>query len=66
MLFILPTTRRKDICLDIFSGLGTTGIVAYASDRSYIGVENSKLYATQSKARFIELFKSLKSNNFEN
>ena len=57
MLFILPTTRRKDICLDIFSGLGTTGIVAYATDRSYIGVENSKLYASQSKARFIELFK---------
>ena len=57
MLFLLPTTERNDICLDVFSGLGTTGIVAYASDRSYIGVENSEIYAAQSKARFIELFK---------
>jgi len=57
MLLLLPTTERNDICLDIFSGLGTTGIVAFATDRSYIGVENSEIYAAQSKARFIELFK---------
>ncbi len=57
MLFLLPTTKRNDICLDIFSGLGTTGIVAFATDRSYIGVENSEIYAAQSKERFIELFK---------
>lgn len=57
MLCILPTTKTNDICLDIFSGLGTTGIVAYATDRNYIGVEKSNEYASQSKARFIELFK---------
>jgi site-specific DNA-methyltransferase (cytosine-N4-specific) len=57
MLCILPYTRRNEVCLDVFSGLATTGIVAYATDRSYIGVENSKIYAAQSKARFIELFK---------
>ena len=57
MLCILPYTKRNEVCLDVFSGLATTGIVAYASDRSYIGVENSKIYAAQSKARFIELFK---------
>ena len=56
MLCLLPHTKKKDVCCDIFSGLGTTGIVAYATDRSYIGVENSKIYAAQSKARFIELF----------
>jgi len=56
MLCILPHTKKKDVCLDVFSGLATTGIVAYATDRSYIGVENSKIYAAQSKARFIELF----------
>jgi DNA modification methylase len=44
------------VCLDVFSGLGTTGIVAFATDRSYIGVEKSNEYAVQSKARFIELF----------
>lgn len=65
MLCILPTTRRKDVCLDVFSGLGTTGIVAFASDRSYIGVENSKVYAAQSKARFIELFKSEHSSQID-
>lgn len=56
MLCIIPFTKKNEVCLDVFSGLGTTGIVAYASDRSYIGVENSKVYAAQSKARFIELF----------
>jgi DNA modification methylase len=56
MLCILPFTKKNEVCLDVFSGLATTGIVAYASDRSYIGVENSKVYAAQSKARFIELF----------
>jgi DNA modification methylase/ParB-like chromosome segregation protein Spo0J len=57
MLCILPYTKRNEVCLDVFSGLATTGIVAYATDRSYIGVENSKIYSAQSKARFIELFK---------
>lgn len=56
LLCILPHTKKKDVCLDVFSGVGSTGIVAYATDRSYIGVENSKIYAAQSKARFIELF----------
>jgi DNA modification methylase len=56
MLCILPCTKRNEVCLDAFAGLSTTGIVAYATDRSYIGVENSKIYAAQSKARFIELF----------
>ena len=56
MLLILPTTKEKDTCLDIFNGLGTTGLVAYATKRSYIGVELSKLYAVQTKARFKSLF----------
>jgi len=56
MLLILPTTKKKDICLDVFSGLGTTGLVAYATNRSYIGVELSELYAVQTKARFKALF----------
>ena len=64
MLFLLPTTKRKDICLDIFSGLGTTGIVAFATDRSYIGVENSEIYAAQSKERFMELFRDVNREQF--
>jgi DNA modification methylase len=56
MLLILPTTKKSDTCLDIFNGLGTTGLVAYATKRSYIGVELSKLYAVQTKARFKALF----------
>ena len=64
MLCLLPTTQKGDVCLDVFSGLATTGIVCYATDRSYIGVENSKIYAAQSKARFIELFKSKNPADF--
>jgi DNA modification methylase len=56
MLLILPTTKENDICLDIFNGLGTTGLVAYATNRSYIGVELSPLYSVQTKARFKALF----------
>jgi DNA modification methylase len=56
MLLILPTTRKGDTCIDIFNGLGSTGLVAYATNRSYIGVELSKLYAVQTKARFKALF----------
>jgi DNA modification methylase len=66
MLFLLPTTERNDIYLDIFSWLGTMGIVAFANDRSYIGVENSEIYAAQSKSRFIELFINKYKNNFSN
>ena len=42
------------------------GIVAFANDRSYIGVENSEIYAAQSKSRFIELFINKYKNNFSN
>jgi DNA modification methylase len=66
MLLLLPTSDRNDICFDIFSGLGKTGIVVFANDRSYIGVENSEIYATQSKARFIKLFINKYKNNFLN
>lgn len=61
MLLILPTTKKGDTCLDVFNGLGTTGLVAYATNRSYIGVELSKLYAVQTKARFKALFLKEKS-----
>ena len=60
MMFILLSSKKNDTCLDIFSGLGSTGIVAYASKRGYIGVEFSKEYAVQSKARFKAMF--LKKN----
>jgi DNA modification methylase len=56
MMFILLSSKKKDTCLDVFSGLGSTGIVAYASQRGYIGVEFSKEYAVQSKARFKAMF----------
>jgi ParB/RepB/Spo0J family partition protein len=65
MLLILPTTKKGDTCLDIFNGLGTTGLVAYATKRSYIGVELSELYAVQTKARFKALFLKEKSEQIQ-
>jgi len=56
MMFILLSSNKKDTCLDVFSGLGSTGIVAYATQRGYVGVEFSKEYAVQSKARFKAMF----------
>jgi DNA modification methylase len=39
------------VCLDPFSGLGTTGLVALSYGRRYIGIELSETYAARSRER---------------
>lgn len=56
MLCILVSTKKGDLVLDSYSGLATTGIVAYGMKRKYVGIEFSEDYATQSKARFEAMF----------
>ena len=38
--------------MDIFSGLATTGLIAYANECKYIGIEQSGVYSAQSIVRF--------------
>lgn len=62
MLCVLVSTKKGDLVLDNYSGLATTGMVAYGMTRKYIGVEFSKDYANQSKARFEAMFEKGEKN----
>jgi adenine specific DNA methylase Mod len=39
----------RPIVLDMFSGVGTTGIVAIENGRNYLGIELNKHFATMSR-----------------
>ena len=52
MICILSTTEKGDSVMDIFSGLATTGLIAYANECKYIGIELSGVYSAQSIVRF--------------
>lgn len=52
MVCVLSTAEKGDSVLDIFSGLATTGIIAYANHCKYIGIELSSVYSAQSIVRF--------------
>lgn len=52
MVCILSTTEKGDSVMDIFSGQATTGLIAYANECNYIGIEQSGVYSAQSYIRF--------------
>ncbi|WDT67227.1 DNA methyltransferase [Cloacibacterium sp. TD35] len=52
MICILSTTESGDSVMDIFNGLGTTGLIAYANECDYIGIELSSVYSAQTIIRF--------------
>lgn len=56
MLCVLVSSKQGDLITDIYSGLSTTGIVAFGMKRQYLGIEFSEDYVTQSKARFEAMF----------
>ena len=65
---ILSTTDSygEDVVLDPYSGLGTTGLIAYANNCKYYGFERSKVYAVQQSIRledFVKNYSEYKLNN---
>jgi DNA modification methylase len=52
MICILSTTEKGDSVMDIFSGLATSGLIAYCNQCDYIGIEQSGVYSAQSYTRF--------------
>ena len=52
MVCILSTTEKGDSVMDIFSGLATSGLIAYCNQCDYIGIEQSGVYSAQSYIRF--------------
>jgi DNA modification methylase len=51
MMCILSTTNPGDTVLDPWSGLGTTGIVAYANGCKYYGFDISEVYTAKASIR---------------
>lgn len=57
MVCILSTTEKGDSVMDIFSGQATTGLIAYANECNYFGIEQSGVYSAQSYVRFEDFLK---------
>lgn len=67
MICILSTTEKGDSVMDIFSGLATSGLIAYCNQCNYIGIEQSGVYSAQSYIRFEDfLLKNPKIQRIEN
>jgi DNA modification methylase len=67
MICVLSTTEKGDSVIDIFSGLGTTGLIAYCNQCDYIGIEQSGVYSAQSIVRFEDfLLKNPQIQRIEN
>lgn len=62
MICIMSTTLPGDTVLDPWSGMATTGIVAFANGCKYYGFDQSKVYTAQASVRiedFLEKNKDL-------
>jgi site-specific DNA-methyltransferase (adenine-specific) len=69
MICILSTTDRGDSILDVYSGMATTGIVAFAHGCKYYGVDSSRVYSVQAGHRiqdFLENNQHLVRKNYNN
>jgi DNA modification methylase len=60
--FIKLFTRKKDIVLDPFMGIGTTGMAAVLLERNYIGIEISREYINEARKN-IRIIKKIKKDN---
>ncbi len=69
MICILSTTDRGDSVLDVYSGMSSTGIVAFAHGCKYYGVDSSRVYSVQAGIRiqdFLENNQHLVKRNKNN
>jgi site-specific DNA-methyltransferase (adenine-specific) len=51
LICVLSTTDPGDTVLDVFGGMSTTGLIAYAHGCKYYGVDRSKVYSAQASIR---------------
>jgi len=57
---VLSSTDKGDLILDPFTGSSTTGLVGYAYDRKFVGIDNNQGYLDLSIKRFNDLKVDLK------
>jgi DNA modification methylase len=58
MICILSTTDPGDIVLDVYGGMSTTGLIAYAHGCKYYGVDKSKVYSAKATLRMEDFLKN--------
>ena len=58
MICVLSTTEPGDTVLDVFGGISSTGLIAYANGCKYYGVDKSKVYSTKASIRMEEFLKN--------
>jgi site-specific DNA-methyltransferase (adenine-specific) len=58
MICVLSTTEPGDTVLDVFGGVSSTGLIAYANGCKYYGVDKSKVYSTKASIRMEEFLKN--------
>ena len=58
---VLASTNKGDLIVDPFAGSSTTGIAAYLTGRSFIGIDTDKNYLDLSIKRFEELDRNMKN-----
>ena len=59
LICVMSTTDPGDLVLDVWGGLSTTGLIAYANNCRYIGVDQSLEYSAMASVRikdFIERY----------
>jgi DNA modification methylase len=66
LICVLSTTDPGDLVVDVWGGLSTSGLIAYANNCRYIGVDQSLEYSAMASERledFIENFLPIERNN---
>jgi len=66
LICVLSTTDPGDLVVDVWGGLSTSGIAAYANNCRYIGVDQSGLYSAMASERledFIQRYLPIERNN---
>lgn len=66
LICVLSTTDPGDLVVDVWGGLSTSGIAAYANNCRYIGVDQSGLYSAMASERledFIDTFLPIERSN---
>jgi site-specific DNA-methyltransferase (adenine-specific) len=63
---VLASTNKGDIVLDPFTGSSTTGLVAVANGRKFVGIDTEKKYLDLSVKRYKGLVSQYCKNNTTN